>query len=246
MYTSSPLFKSLPELAAEERMPSKRLLTDRFLLYSVMVTCGEASMEVHVKADLFGTGFLVRADELTVLSADSNEDSCRASKSGESEYKIEVPFDKCGTSLWASCLFVIIAGGIAQMNDDSLIYTNLLLYSPAPLSRGFLRMRPAAVPIQCHYSRRYRVSSNALLPTWSPLLATVSQQSELNMGIKLLSSDWSTELTGGVYYLGDLINVEASVDGASQLPLRVYVDTCVATQTLDVARNPRYVFIQNN
>lgn len=48
------------------------------------------------------------------------------------------------------------------------------------------------------------------------------------------------------YYLGDFINMEASVKVYNHVPLRVFVDGCVATQTPDVRAPPRYSFIENN
>ncbi|XP_072544155.1 zona pellucida sperm-binding protein 3-like [Salminus brasiliensis] len=230
-FAPSPLVKSLPELAAYEQSSLKKC-NDQFCLHTVAVKCGKASMEVHVKADLFGTGVHVHASELAVFSAGSDEHSCRAREAGEAEYVIEVPFDKCGTGF--------------QMNGDGMIYSNLLLYSPTPPPRGIMRLGPVTIPIQCWFSRKYRVSSAAVVPTWSPLISTVSQQSELDLGIKLMTRDWSSELLHGVYQLGEVINVEASVGMGARMPLRVYVDTCVATQLPDVTTSPRYAFIENN
>lgn len=39
------------------------------------------------------------------------------------------------------------------MDDDSLVYTNLLVYSPEPSPDGLIRMEEAVIPIECHYKR---------------------------------------------------------------------------------------------
>ncbi|KAK1799355.1 hypothetical protein P4O66_007591 [Electrophorus voltai] len=46
------------------------------------------------------------------------------------------------------------------------------------------------------------------------------------------------------YFLNDVINVEASVIQFYHVPLRVYVDSCVATVAPDVNAVPRYAFIE--
>lgn len=40
-----------------------------------------------------------------------------------------------------------------QMDDDSLVYTNLLVYTPEPSPDGLIRMEEAVIPIECHYKR---------------------------------------------------------------------------------------------
>lgn len=39
------------------------------------------------------------------------------------------------------------------MAEDSLVYTNLLVYSPEPSPDGLIRMEEAVIPIECHYER---------------------------------------------------------------------------------------------
>uniref|UniRef100_A0A8B9HF65 Zona pellucida sperm-binding protein 3 n=1 Tax=Astyanax mexicanus TaxID=7994 RepID=A0A8B9HF65_ASTMX len=213
----SPLVKSMPELGAKQS-GSNGACSGQSCLRTVAVKCGKSSMEVQVKADLFGTGVPVEASELTVLAAGTDEHFCRVTVAEDAQYKIE-------------------------MNDDWLIYSNLLLYTPTPSPYRILRMSPATIPIQCW---KFRVSSQAVVPTWAPFISTVSQESKLDLGMKLMTSDWSSELLYGVYQLGEVIHVEASVEMGTHMPLRVYVDSCVATQSPDVNTSPRYAFIENN
>lgn len=60
------------------------------------------------------------------------------------------------------------------------------------------------------------------------------------------SGDWSSERKSSVHFLGETVNMEASVDHhLHHLPLRLYVDSCVATLTADVNSYPRYPFIDH-
>ncbi|MGH0187948.1 UNVERIFIED_CONTAM: hypothetical protein FKN15_027289 [Acipenser sinensis] len=58
--------------------------------------------------------------------------------------------------------------------------------------------------------------------------------------------DWLTQRTSNVYSLGDVLNIEASIDGTNHMPLRLFVDSCVATMVPDRNASPRYVFIDNS
>ena len=61
-----------------------------------------------------------------------------------------------------------------------------------------------------------------------------------------LADDWSYQRPSNVYYLGDIINIEASVKVYNHVPLRVFVDSCVATRVPNVNSVPRYSFIENH
>lgn len=39
------------------------------------------------------------------------------------------------------------------MTEDSLVYTNLLIYTPLPALNGITRMEEAVIPIECQYKR---------------------------------------------------------------------------------------------
>ena len=43
--------------------------------------------------------------------------------------------------------------GFPQMTESSLVYTNLLIYTPATSEDGLIRMEEAVIPIECHYKR---------------------------------------------------------------------------------------------
>uniref|UniRef100_A0A8C4RED5 Zona pellucida sperm-binding protein 3-like n=1 Tax=Erpetoichthys calabaricus TaxID=27687 RepID=A0A8C4RED5_ERPCA len=60
-----------------------------------------------------------------------------------------------------------------------------------------------------------------------------------------MSSDWSGLSPSNTFFLGDLINLQASVDSTNHVPLCVFVDSCVATPASN-ASAPAYTFIGNN
>ncbi|XP_027144004.1 zona pellucida sperm-binding protein 3 isoform X2 [Larimichthys crocea] len=66
----------------------------------------------------------------------------------------------------------------------------------------------------------------------------------LDFQLRLMADDWSSERKSSVYFLGETVNIEASVDHR-HLPLRLHVDSCVATLTSDVNSYPRYPFIDH-
>ncbi|KAJ8401728.1 hypothetical protein AAFF_G00376990 [Aldrovandia affinis] len=197
---------------------------------SVTVTCHEAWMEIVVKADLYATGALIDGADLRL--GGETLDACRARPSGAEEYTIIAALSDCGNK--------------HLITDDSLIYTNLLVYSPMPSSNGIIRMESVVIPIECHYGRRYGVSSSVLQPTWIPFASTMSAENILGFALRLVTSDWHSERATNVYFLGDTIHIEASVTLDYHVPLRLFVESCVATVVPDKSSVPRYAFIEND
>ncbi|CAB1331670.1 unnamed protein product [Coregonus sp. 'balchen'] len=116
-----------------------------------------------------------------------------------------------------------------EMIEDALIYTFHLLYKPSNIGdTPVVRTTEAVVGIECHYKRKRNVSSNALKPTWT------------------LFGDSKFERPSSQYFLGDLICMEASVLQYHHVPLRVFVESCVATLVPDINSKPRYSFIENH
>ena len=42
---------------------------------------------------------------------------------------------------------------LRQSTEDSLIYSNLLIYSPEPSLDGLLRLEGVTIPVECHYNK---------------------------------------------------------------------------------------------
>lgn len=62
----------------------------------------------------------------------------------------------------------------------------------------------------------------------------------------LFAEDWQNERPVYQYFLGDIIHIEATVMQYFHVPLRVFVDSCVASAQPDPNSNPRYAFIENH
>ncbi|KAJ8342964.1 hypothetical protein SKAU_G00328920 [Synaphobranchus kaupii] len=197
---------------------------------SITVQCHDAWMEIVVKADLYNTGVLIDGNDLRL--GEDDMPSCRARQSASAEYTIVAALSDCGMK--------------PLITNDTLIYANLLMYSPVPSTNGIIRMEGAVIPVECHYRRRYGVSSGVLKPTWIPFASTQSAGDALCFSLRLMNSDWLSEKTSNVYFLGDTIYIEASVTLDYHMPLRMFVDSCVATVFPDEKSVPRYSFIENN
>ncbi|XP_077397724.1 zona pellucida sperm-binding protein 3-like [Festucalex cinctus] len=230
-------------LAGRERLLPKKTVTDyrhkdtkrlpadqRRPLNTVRVTCHPDSLEILIQADLFGMGAPVHSYEVR-LGLERDDDRCSAVQSTDLEYRILVGLLDCGTKYW--------------MTDVSLVYTNLLIYTPAPSPDGLIRMDGAVVPIECHYARRYSLSSSSLTPTWIPFMSTQAAVETLDFKLRIMTNDWQYERGANVYYLGEPIFIEASVRVGHHVGLRVFLSTCVATLQQDIHSVPRYVFIEN-
>ncbi|XP_064848507.1 zona pellucida sperm-binding protein 3-like [Oncorhynchus masou masou] len=200
---------------------------------TVLVKCHEDSLEVVVKADLFDIGILVDGSDLYLgfnqMGSKGVEDSCSAVPTGEAEFIIFAQLTACGTKL--------------AFMETELVYSNILSYSPAP-SSGVVRFDSAVIPIECHYGRRYAVDSAALAPTWIPFASTVTAEDNLQFSLRLITDDWRSERGSNAYFLGETIHLEAAVTMGNHMPLRVYVDHCVATATPDADSHPRHNFIE--
>ncbi|NXX73678.1 ZP3 protein, partial [Urocolius indicus] len=196
-------------------------------LHPVAVQCQEAQMLVTVHRDLFGTGRLVRATELTLGLAD------------------------CLPVVWSTAETVVTfiaglheCGSTLKVTPDALVYSTSLNYKPAPAGNPvIIRTSPAVVPIECHYPRRDNVSSNGVKPTWAPFSSTLSSEEKLPFSLYLMNDDWSAERASTVFQLGEVLHFQAAVNAKNHAPLRLFVDNCVATPTPDRSSSPQYAFI---
>ncbi|XP_030045313.1 zona pellucida sperm-binding protein 3-like, partial [Microcaecilia unicolor] len=192
-------------------------------MHPITVQCKEAKILVTVRRDLFGTGRLIKATDLSLGPA-----SCKPTSSGAGEtVTFEVGLHECGS--------------ILQMTQDLLTYSTHLSYKPKPSdSQVIVRSNPAVVPIHCTYPRTGNVSSKAIKPTWAPFSSTISTEERLAFTLRLMNDDWSAERTSTVFYLGEELHIEASVNAGDHIPMTILVDNCVATVSPDKDSNPRY------
>ncbi|XP_026711624.1 zona pellucida sperm-binding protein 3-like [Athene cunicularia] len=196
-------------------------------LHPVVVQCQEAQMLVTVHRDLFGMGRLVRAAELTLGSA-----ACLpvAQSPAEGTVTFVAGLHECGSTL--------------QVTPDALVYSTSLNYKPVPAGNPvIIRTSPAVVPIECHYPRRYNVSSDGVKPTWVPFRSTLSSEEKLPFSLRLMNDDWSAERLSTIFQLGEVLHFQAGVNTENHAPLRLFVDNCVATPSPDRSSSLQYAFI---
>ncbi|XP_049928889.1 zona pellucida sperm-binding protein 3-like [Epinephelus moara] len=225
-----PLSWRFPDPPAEEeaRFPPDFELKAPEAADSVSAVCGENSIRVEAKKDLLGIG-------KPVLAADVTLGGCPAT--GEDPEAQVLVFESelhgCGSQL--------------LMSEDSFIYAFTLIYTPSPLGNSqIIRTRGVTVSIQCHYQRKHDVSSGLLKPTWSPFSLTKASEESLYFSVKLMTDDWQSPRPSAQYLLGDMMKFEVSVKQFHHIPLRVTVDSCVATVVPNVDTVPRYAFLGNN
>ncbi|XP_039587162.1 zona pellucida sperm-binding protein 3-like [Passer montanus] len=194
---------------------------------AVAVRCREGQLAVTVRRDLFGTGRPVRAAELSLGTA-----SCPPLSPNPAQAFVTfvAALHECGSTL--------------QVTPDSLIYRTTLFYKPTRSGNPLIvRATPAEVPIECHYPRRSNVSSGAVHPTWAPFRSTVAAEERLRFSLRLMDDEWSRERLSNGFQLGDSLRLQADVTSEGHVPLRLFVDQCVATASPDRRSSPRYAFI---
>ncbi|XP_034540582.1 zona pellucida sperm-binding protein 3-like [Notolabrus celidotus] len=219
-YPEDPKPEVQPEVPFELRHPVAAA--------TVAVECRERDAHVEVKKDMFGIGQFINPADLTLGTCGAMaEDNAAQVLIFESE------LHDCGSSL--------------ATTEESLIYTFVLNYNPQPIGGApVVRTSKAAVIVECHYPRKHNVSSLPLDPMWIPFSAVKVAEEFLYFTLKLMTVDYQFERPSYQYFLGDMINVEATVKQYFHVPLRVYVDSCVATLVPDMNSNPRYAFIDNH
>uniref|UniRef100_A0AAQ4PY16 Zona pellucida sperm-binding protein 3 n=1 Tax=Gasterosteus aculeatus aculeatus TaxID=481459 RepID=A0AAQ4PY16_GASAC len=195
---------------------------------SVSVGCREKVIYVEVQKDMFGTGQLINPADLTL-------GNCAAVRE-DTDAKIliyEAQLQDCLSAL--------------TRTEDYIIYTFTMNYLPRPLgSSPVVRTSQAAVIVECHYPRKHNVSSLALHPAWRPFSAVRMAQEFLYFTLRLMTDDFQHERPSHQYFLGDIINIEATVRQFFHVPLRVYVESCYATPQLPPDVRPiSYSFIND-
>lgn len=195
---------------------------------SVAVACTETEAHVEVMRDFFGIGQLIDPADLTL-----GECGVTAVDTAAQVLIFTVQLQDCGSLL--------------AMTEDTLIYTFSLNYNPQPMGAApLVRTNQAAVIVECHYQRKQNVSSLPLDPLWVPFSAVKVAEEFLYFTLKLMTDDWQSERSSYQYFLGDTINIQAVVKQYFHVPLRIYVDSCVAAPTPDATSTLRYTFIDNN
>ncbi|KAL3045633.1 hypothetical protein OYC64_013817 [Pagothenia borchgrevinki] len=193
---------------------------------SIAARCGEGEVTVEVKQNFLGNGQLIRPSDLTL-------GGCAAVDAANHILHFQTELQGCGSTV--------------TITEEALIYSFYLLYSPTPIGNTFiLKTNPVEVVIECHYQRRHYVSSAAVRPTWTLFSGAMLTEQQLHLSLRLMTEDWQSQRPSSVHFLSDMMHIEAAVLQGHHVPLRVYVDSCVATATPDPNSQPRYPFISNH
>uniref|UniRef100_A0A8C4S8V5 Zona pellucida sperm-binding protein 3 n=1 Tax=Erpetoichthys calabaricus TaxID=27687 RepID=A0A8C4S8V5_ERPCA len=194
---------------------------------SVSAQCTETEVIVSISSDLFGIRHPIQPSDLTLGGC-----GVTSQVSAPPTFVIEAPLQGCDSNV--------------TMFTDEIVYNFTLEYNPSSIPGiPIMRTNPAVVQIECHYPRNHNVSSNALNPTWVPYTSTISAEDILGFSLDIMNSDWSGPSSTNTFYLGDLINLQASVDNTNHVPLRIFVDNCIASPASDGSA-PTYMFIGNH
>lgn len=123
-YAQHASFQS-PQITESSRHPEQQKVVaeEREQVNTVRVTCHPDSLEIVIKADMFGVGAPVNGDELR-LGVEYN-DYCRPTTSSGDEYRIIVGLVDCGTKHWVRLLqcrhlFYIITSSSEQTLSSAL------------------------------------------------------------------------------------------------------------------------------
>ncbi|XP_067274725.1 zona pellucida sperm-binding protein 3-like [Pseudorasbora parva] len=195
---------------------------------SIEAQCWENGVHVEVKQDFFGTGQLLEPS-LVSLGGCGVVDIDAAAR----VLIFHSALQECGGQLVAT--------------EDELVYVFSLDYRPEAFQNTpILRSSGVTIGIECHYPRRQNVSSSDLQPNWIPYMSTKVAEDILVFSLTLMTDDWMFERPSNIFFLGDILNIQASLKQYNHVPLRIFVDNCVATAGPDVNSAPTYYFIENH
>ncbi|XP_029430708.1 zona pellucida sperm-binding protein 3-like [Rhinatrema bivittatum] len=179
---------------------------------SVSLSCGSSRLVLRVAVDLFGNGVLVRPEEL-VLGR-----KCPVTQQHPDHFLFDYLLQDCSA--------------VRQFLQNSIHYKNQLHYRPIHTG-GIQRANAISVPVSCSYPRTGNTSSLGVQPTWDPFRSTYYGRGQLDFALQLFDSTWSAPQQNVHYFFGDLLNIQASVAALHHMPLKIYVDECVARPSMD-------------
>ncbi|XP_049609808.1 zona pellucida sperm-binding protein 3-like isoform X1 [Syngnathus scovelli] len=193
---------------------------------SLAVQCGEGEVIIEVKQNFLGNGQLIRPSDLTL-------GGCSLLSVADHMLRFQTELHSCGST--------------KKMTDEALIYTFALTYSPTPVGSTLIfKTNPSEALIECHYPRRHYVSSDAIMPHWQQFASSLLAEQQLHFSLRLMTEEWQPQRFSGVYDVGEMIQIEASVLQGYHIPLRVFADSCVATMSASPNSQPSYTFIDNH
>ncbi|XP_019733946.1 zona pellucida sperm-binding protein 3-like isoform X2 [Hippocampus comes] len=193
---------------------------------SLAVQCGEGEVIIEVKRNFLGNGQLIHPSDLTL-------GGCSLLDIADDMLRFQTELHGCGST--------------KKMTEEALVYTFLLTYVPTPVgSTSIFKTNPSEVLIECHYPRRHQVSSDSIASHWQEFASSLLTEQQLHFSLRLMTEEWQLQRSTGVYFVGEMMQIEASAPQGHHVPLRVYVDSCVATMSASPNSQPAYVFVDNH
>ncbi|CAI5677672.1 unnamed protein product [Oreochromis niloticus] len=224
-----PLSWKFPEdpVVRVNKPPLKFELKQPVAAYRVAVRCGESKIFVEVSRDFLGLGKLIKPEEISL-------GGCSATEIDDSSHVLvfESELHSCGSKL--------------VLTENAFIYAFALVYNPKVFGRsGITRSQSAVIRLECRYQRQHSASSHPEPPAWMSSEANRQAQTQQHLSLKLMTDDWKFERTSNRYALVDVIHMEAAVLLQTLTPLRVLVDSCVATTNSDFTSGQREALIND-
>ncbi|XP_073346498.1 zona pellucida sperm-binding protein 3-like isoform X2 [Pagrus major] len=225
-----PLSWKYPEdpVDPQNKLPVKFELRQPGKTNRVAIRCGESRIQVEANQDLLGLGKLIKPEEITL-------GGCSATDVDNRSHVLifECDLHSCGSTL--------------VMTENDFIYAFTLVYNPKVSGRSpIIRSQSAVIGVQCHYPRKHSVGSSPPAPAWMAQKDTEVAEKRLQFSLQLMTDDWKSERTSSKYTLRDMVNMQASVIQHMHPPLRVLVDSCIASTRPDSTSEPAYAFIKNH
>ncbi|XP_062373028.1 zona pellucida sperm-binding protein 3-like isoform X2 [Sardina pilchardus] len=189
-------------------------IEDGFTKAGLRLACGEKNLRITLKRDFFGRGVPFSPSFFRLGDDPETHGVCsppRTDMLSSTEMVLSAGLQDCG--------------GKSEVIGDWLVYSNRLVFTPAPLQTfsGSLIQRglPSVVLIECHYKRRQTVISEPLTPTWLPMTSTVQAAGLLSFSLKVMGDDWGSVGSSMVYLQGEPVFLEAAVYAPLHPPLRL-------------------------
>ncbi|RXM96290.1 Zona pellucida sperm-binding protein 3 [Acipenser ruthenus] len=186
---------------------------------AVTVNCGDDMITVGVELNFFG------------LPLDPNRlslGSCPVSSVQESN---RIAFFSYGK---LDCRFM-------RMITSNISYMNNMVYEPT--QRDGFYQTPFVAPVLCIYNK----PSAWLPPVFSPALGDAAGMGKLEFSMKIMNDGFSAPRVSNLFFLGSPIQISASVNPQSHMPLILYMEECLAASTAELsASSQTYPLITNH
>ncbi|XP_064185081.1 zona pellucida sperm-binding protein 3-like isoform X1 [Anguilla rostrata] len=213
---SSILYKQHP-------FHTKNLVPQHLPSQQINVTCSDSKLRVEVRKDFWGT------ETRRLTSADlSLGEACKSNEDTADTIVFSYGLNSCGTK--------------RSVTNKEFVYSNFLLYTP---STGVLPQERNITTVTCHYERENIVSSGGFKTNWRQELMQRSITGLFDFSLDVMSEDWQSKSNTSIYFLGQMINLQVSINLHNHVGFKVYVDSCAASTSQGPGLENSYSIIQD-